>query len=335
MDIEISVIIPTRNNEKTIERAISSILSQSFSLPYEIVVILDNCTDKTPEVVADLASVHPIIRYFKASCGSANIARFEGVAKAKGKYITFLDGDDYYHRSALEKWYTKITETNADMVNANLYYVRRFGPRKAKLRAKATYDKRKAMAALFRDLSFKGFLYTKIFRADLLRRLRIALPKRNNLYEDNLLILCYLLLCKKVINIPDCLVYYDKSNVHSLSATASDRLLDNIKVRAKVREVLEEYHETEGIEEFRKWSLRPKTLLFADSFLTKFPSKEERKRIRKLSKEEGKLIFGESPLPKKGRSYSPYLEEVKIKVLPQEEKQGEKQEATGQEGKTA
>ena len=311
MEYEISVIIPTHNNEKTIERSIRSILSQSFSFPFEVVVILDNCTDKTPEAVSKLSLENPNIHAYPSSCGSANLARLEGIRKACGKYLMFLDGDDYYHVDALRIMHERIEREEADIVNCNLYYVRKNGPRKAHLRAEATYDQEKAMGALFRDLSFKGFLYTKIFKAELFQSLNLSLPKANNLYEDALLIFYYLTLAKKAINIRDCLVYYDKTNENSLTSTESDRLQGNINVRAKVREELDKRGLEGALKQFRKYSLRPKTLLIADLFLTKFASKQEKKEKEKQAKEDIRRIFGKERMPVEGMSYSSYLKEVK------------------------
>ena len=91
----ISFIIPAYNAEKTIERAINSILNQKQSnLDYEVVVINDGSKDHLDDIMKKFQKNEKINYYIKKNTGVADTRNY-GVSKAKGDYIIFVDCDDY------------------------------------------------------------------------------------------------------------------------------------------------------------------------------------------------------------------------------------------------
>ena len=103
-----SVIIPTYNRGHLIHKAIDSLLNQTFS-DFEVIIIDDASTDNTEEAISFYKDDR--IHYFKNSkneerCVSRNI----GIEKSKGKYICFLDSDDYHLSNHLERIYQEITK---------------------------------------------------------------------------------------------------------------------------------------------------------------------------------------------------------------------------------
>lgn len=96
-NMQISIIIPLYNSEKHIGRCINSCFSQGLKEDeFEIIIINDGSTDKSLEVVEDYYSVHTNIRVYSQTNQGQGVARNHGIDKAKGKYILFLDSDDYY-----------------------------------------------------------------------------------------------------------------------------------------------------------------------------------------------------------------------------------------------
>lgn len=92
-----SVIIPNFNNGATLERAIRSVLSQTYPA-YEIIVVDDGSTDHSREVVE--AFNEPILYVYQSNTGVSS-ARNTGVEKATGDWLAFLDADDSYHHDRL------------------------------------------------------------------------------------------------------------------------------------------------------------------------------------------------------------------------------------------
>ena len=95
----ISVIIPTFNCERFVAGAIESALGQSVR-PDEVVVIDDGSTDDTAAVIREFGEK---VRYIKQSNAGVSAARNRGVAESGGEFIAFLDADDTWEPTKLEK----------------------------------------------------------------------------------------------------------------------------------------------------------------------------------------------------------------------------------------
>lgn len=89
-----SIVLPTFNRSKFLAKAIQSVLDQSFD-NFELIVVDDGSTDNTSEVVARFTDQR--IRYFFKVNEERSIARNYGIDRAKGRYINFLDSDDFFY----------------------------------------------------------------------------------------------------------------------------------------------------------------------------------------------------------------------------------------------
>lgn len=96
---KVSVIIPTYNCGPYIKETLNSVLNQSFS-DYEIIVINDGSTDNTDYVLKPYMNR---IVYFSQKNKGVSAARNLGIQNAKGEWIAFLDADDIWERSYLQK----------------------------------------------------------------------------------------------------------------------------------------------------------------------------------------------------------------------------------------
>ena len=113
--INISVIIPTFNSKKTIERAVNSVVNQTFK-SFEIIIVDDCSTDiECKEVLRILANKYNYIKVmFLEKNSGPSTARNTAWNIAKGKYIAFLDSDDVWHPQKLELQY-KFLEKNKEV----------------------------------------------------------------------------------------------------------------------------------------------------------------------------------------------------------------------------
>ena len=91
MKPRVSVVIPVRNGERTIARAIESALAQEFEGPIEVIAVNDGSTDHTCEVLASYANR---IRSISLPPSGVSAARNAAVKAAAADYIAFLDADD-------------------------------------------------------------------------------------------------------------------------------------------------------------------------------------------------------------------------------------------------
>jgi len=97
----VSVVIPTRNRAQYILQALDSVFAQTFS-NYEIIVVDDGSTDGTKELLAPLIQKGSI-RYEQREASGVSAARNFGISLARAAYIAFLDSDDVFLPTKLEK----------------------------------------------------------------------------------------------------------------------------------------------------------------------------------------------------------------------------------------
>ena len=99
----VSVIIPTHNRADIVERAVKSVLNQTYQ-KFEIIVISDGSEDNTDAVMERICNEDPRIRYISYHpAKGGNIARNIGIDNAKCDFIAFLDDDDEWHPDKIEK----------------------------------------------------------------------------------------------------------------------------------------------------------------------------------------------------------------------------------------
>ena len=110
----ISVIIPTYNRARTIERSVSSVRKQSYQ-DIEIIVVDDCSTDETESVIKSMSDCR--ITYYKLERNSgACTARNKGIELAHGEYIAFQDSDDEWHENKLDLQLRALLDNSADIV---------------------------------------------------------------------------------------------------------------------------------------------------------------------------------------------------------------------------
>ena len=92
----LSFIIPVYNAEKFLEKCVHSILDQSLDkMDYEIILVNDGSTDSSHEICTSLEDGYTPVKYFKKDNAGPGHTRNYGLKKASGKYIWFIDADDY------------------------------------------------------------------------------------------------------------------------------------------------------------------------------------------------------------------------------------------------
>lgn len=159
----ISLIITTYNYGHFLERAMRSALDQSLQKDaYEVIVIDDASTDHTSQVLNNYQDDVRIFRFEKNTGLSA--ARNEGIRKAKGQFIVFLDADDYIQKDMLYLQKMFLEHNNSiDAVAVDYFIVDEKGNHLEHINAE---EKPIACGIMFRkDLLFEIGLYDESFRA--------------------------------------------------------------------------------------------------------------------------------------------------------------------------
>src|SRR5688572_11938068 len=100
-----SVILPTYNRAHLISKAIESMLAQSYQ-SWELIIVDDGSTDNTKEVISGFSDAR--INYIYQKNSERSAARNNGIAHSRGRYICFLDSDDYFMTNHLENMHKAI-----------------------------------------------------------------------------------------------------------------------------------------------------------------------------------------------------------------------------------
>ena len=98
----VSIILPTYNRGNLLERAVESVLSQSFS-QWELLIVDDGSSDNTFDIVNHFMNDFPNIRYLKHSNRKLPLSLNVGIAASAGEFISFLDSDDEYSKEYLSQ----------------------------------------------------------------------------------------------------------------------------------------------------------------------------------------------------------------------------------------
>ncbi len=118
---KVSVIIPVYNVEKYLRQCLDSVINQTLK-DIEIICIEDGSQDSSPEILNEYAKNDGrLIIYAQKNSGTA-VSRNQGLKLAKGKYIQFLDSDDYLIEDGLECFYNLAEEQNLNVIKSNFYF---------------------------------------------------------------------------------------------------------------------------------------------------------------------------------------------------------------------
>ena len=113
--VKVSVILPIYNEEKYLAQCLDSICGQTLK-EIEIICVDDGSTDNSTHILKDYAKKDSRITLITQENQFAGAARNKGMACAVGKYLSFLDADDYYAPEMLEKMVKEAEENRADIV---------------------------------------------------------------------------------------------------------------------------------------------------------------------------------------------------------------------------
>lgn len=148
----VSIIMPTYNREKTIKRAIDSILEQTYQ-DFEIIIVDDNSKDNTEQIVKSIED-RRIIYIRNEENKGANASRNIGIEMARGEYIAFQDSDDEWLKEKLEYQLEELKVNRADIVASAFYkYVDK---QESIVPSKIKEDKN-----IYEDLFFGNFISTQ------------------------------------------------------------------------------------------------------------------------------------------------------------------------------
>lgn len=119
-DIEISIIVPVYNVYNWLDECLQSIADQTFQ-DFEVLLINDGSTDGSEKKCREWSEKDGRIRVINGPNRGLSVSRNIGLTEAQGTYIIFIDSDDWIDLRYVEKLYTTICETGADLVECDYW----------------------------------------------------------------------------------------------------------------------------------------------------------------------------------------------------------------------
>lgn len=116
----VSIIIPVYNVAKWLDECLESVVGQTFS-DFEVLLVDDGSTDDSSKICDKWIQKDERIKVIHKTNEGLSATRNRGVLEAKGKYIAFLDADDWLDHTFLEKMYWRAIENNADLVECDIW----------------------------------------------------------------------------------------------------------------------------------------------------------------------------------------------------------------------
>lgn len=224
--MKISIIIPVYNVSAFIEKCIKSVIHQNFK-NFECIIINDGTKDNAMEIIEPLIKNDQRFKVFHQKNQGQGIARNLGLKHAKGKYICFIDADDFVQPNYLELMYREIEKQKADIVCCGFHII----TKKHKTEHIASLESSSNVESLKHLLNGSdwGSLFNRMFRSELITDLNF----KKGIAQDKPFIF-ELFVGKpisKVIHINQCLYNYiirKQSATNSMSLKKMDDLFKNM-----------------------------------------------------------------------------------------------------------
>lgn len=184
----LSVIVPVYNVEEYLPRCINSILKQTFT-DYELILVNDGSTDNCPIICDKYARKDNRIKVIHKENGGLSDARNAGIEIAEGKYISFIDSDDFIIENAYDILVYEAERNNLDIITGNA--IRYYSEEKQKPKMKKRSFPNKIMDGLeflkrsYRERAMAHCVQYSIYRTKLIKDYKMFF-KKGILHEDNL-----------------------------------------------------------------------------------------------------------------------------------------------------
>lgn len=221
-----TIIVPVYNVEKYLVRCLDSIVNQTYQ-NLQIILIDDGSTDNSGKICDEYSNNDQRISVIHKRNEGVSAARNEGLDLAEGKYIGFVDSDDYIELDMYERLYKRIEATDAEMVVCEFTYVNDEGIKsenesyclaRRKIDAN-TYIKR------WIDSGYNSIYvvpWNKLYKKKLFEGIRYPVGKYR---EDEYLIHHLVYQCQNIVCMPDKLYYYVQHE-GSIMKSNDDFLMD-------------------------------------------------------------------------------------------------------------
>lgn len=285
--MRISIIVPVFNAENQLPKCIDSILAQSLS-NFELLLIDDGSTDGSLEICEKYAEREKRIRVFHQENAGPSAARNKGIEHASGKYLTFIDADDFVEPNYLQGFFKLEKDPEAAVVIQGYIRESRNG----------LFRKENLPEEIFQTHQFSNlflsvflirkwpFVWAKLFDKNIIDKHKVLFDKEINFGEDLIFFLNYVKFASKIITINENLYHYKflpNSLTSSLNEVCSEtKRLDTVK--SLLTELAVQFDFSAALQEYHRSYMNRYLMRVLDSLYLPPSRKQKQERISWLKK---------------------------------------------------
>nr|OTO09748.1 hypothetical protein A5880_000429 [Enterococcus sp. 4G2_DIV0659] len=241
----LSVIIPIYNVEKTLERAVDSILNQVGLLHYEIILVDDGSTDTSGSIADAYGKKYSFIKVFHKKNGGLSSARNYGIKKANGKILAFLDSDDYLFPTILQDGLLFFERESVDIVVFGLEKGTETVSKKIEPEEGTSIDSAETITKLFLDKGAEFYAWNKLYKKELFKNVQYP---EGHLYEDVIPTYEVMKQAKKVKFMGTCGIFYYQNEDSIVYQKFNAQQYDNVEQRKiLLSKISKEFPELTGL----------------------------------------------------------------------------------------
>lgn len=246
-DIKVSIIVPVYNTGKYLHDCLDSIVNQSLK-DIEIICVDDGSTDNSLEILEEYEKEDSRVRVFSIEKSGLSIARNFGIEQANGKYIGFVDSDDYVNEFMFEKLYISCEINDLDL---SMCKISLFDDETGEVNNDLDYYN----LSVFEDFDKKVFnaddttsftcdivvsVYNKLYRRSFLIDNSIEFPP-HLLFEDGIFFIKTYLTAQRISVVNEFLYYCRLNRKGSIiNINKKNNYVDIVYVYKKEREILKQ-----------------------------------------------------------------------------------------------
>jgi glycosyltransferase involved in cell wall biosynthesis len=220
--VKVSIIIPAFNEEAYLNRCLDTVVNQTLK-DIEIIIVDDGSTDATQKICDEYANKYPdIVRVIHKKNEGQALARNTGLRISNGKYIGFVDADDWVELDMFAKMYEKAISSNADIVVCDVKKIfAETGKEIVEISMPTSSDNINIGEYIKAGLN-PAYAWNKIYKREIWEKYQF----KKMVYEDLEIILTIESFCNRIAYIQEALITYFKRPNSTTTSYNNIRLLD-------------------------------------------------------------------------------------------------------------